>query len=39
MKIIILLGVSRIFGLLFSQDPELIISIKTKERIPAFSGI
>jgi len=28
-----------IFGLLFSQEPEMIISIKTKEKIPAFSGI
>ena len=28
-----------IFGLLFSVEPEMIISIKTKEKIPNFSGI
>ena len=28
-----------IFGLLFSAEPEMIISIKTKEKIPGFSGI
>jgi len=28
-----------IFGLLFSVEPEKIISIKIKEKIPAFSGI
>jgi S-adenosylmethionine hydrolase len=28
-----------IFGLLFSEEPEMIISIKTKDKIPGFSGI
>lgn len=28
-----------IFGLLFPVEPEMIISIKTREKIPGFSGI
>lgn len=28
-----------IFGLLFPDEPEMIISIKTKDKIPGFSGI
>jgi hypothetical protein len=28
-----------IFGLLFSDEPEIVISIKIKEKIPGFSGI
>jgi hypothetical protein len=28
-----------IFGLIFPNDPEMIISIKYKEKIPGFSGI
>jgi len=28
-----------IFGLLFSTEPDLIVSIKSTEKIPAFSGI